>query len=146
MPMGPHAPAPLGSRTAAKTSPLSANCGCSRSCCALRWSGSLNGGEASGPNSSVIQAMIGCSVKDAPSRRTMMAKVQPFLFENELPEKEQPVGLTLAPKPNRPLTKMQRAFNRLVTRVEELRARIAAETQVLDEALVYYGKHLHPRL
>ena len=75
-----------------------------------------------------------------------MAKAQPFLFENELPEKEQPVGLTLAPQPNRPLTKAQRAFNRLVTRVEELRARIAAETQVLDDALVYYGTHLHPRL
>ena len=71
-----------------------------------------------------------------------MAKAQPFLFENELPEKEQPVGLTLAPQPNRPLTKAQRAFNRLVTRVEELRARIAAETQVLDDALVYYGTHL----
>jgi hypothetical protein len=44
------------------------------------------------------------------------------------------------------LTKGQRAFNRLVARVEELRSRIAAKTKLLDDALVYYGTHLHPRL
>src|SRR5262249_49624463 len=74
-----------------------------------------------------------------------MAKTQRALFETAIPE-TQDSGLVLTPRVDRPLTKAQRAFNRLVARVEELRARIAAETRRLDDALVYYGKHLHPRL
>src|SRR5215468_151487 len=74
-----------------------------------------------------------------------MAKMQPFLFETGIPEREDAV-LMLTPRAHRPLTKAQRAFNRLVARVEELRAQIAAETKLLDDALVYYGTHLHPRL
>jgi hypothetical protein len=70
---------------------------------------------------------------------------QPFLFATEIPEAQES-GLTLRPRANRPLTKAQRAFNRLLDKVEELRERIAAETKLLDEALVYYGKYLHPRL
>src|SRR5712691_12221715 len=76
----------------------------------------------------------------------MMAKAQAFLFENELPDRPETGGLMLSPQPNRPLTKAQRAFNRLVARVEELRAHIAGEIRRLDTALAYYGEHLHPRL
>jgi len=75
-----------------------------------------------------------------------MAKAQTFLFETELPQKKETAGLTLAPQPDRALTKTQRAFNRLVARIEQLRARIVRETQILDDALVYYATHLHPRL
>ena len=74
-----------------------------------------------------------------------MAKTQRFLFETEMPETRES-GLILTPRAHRPLTKTQRAFNRLVAKVDELRSRIAAETKLLDEALVYYGTHLHPRL
>ena len=70
---------------------------------------------------------------------------QTFLFENESPDRLGAGGLILTSQPNRPLTKAQRAFNRLVARVEELRARIAGEVRRLDDALAYYGKHLHPR-
>src|SRR5437870_5350399 len=75
-----------------------------------------------------------------------MAKAQPWLFETELLGKKETTGLTLAPQPDRPLTKAQRAFNRLVARVEQLRALIIKETQIVDEALAYYATHLHPRL
>src|SRR5215475_12429220 len=74
-----------------------------------------------------------------------MAKTQPFLFATETPETRES-GLILTPRANRPLTKAQRAFNRLVARVEVLREQIAEETKLLDDALVYYGTHLHPRL
>jgi len=74
-----------------------------------------------------------------------MAKTQRFLFETEIPEIQE-ASLMLTRRADRPLTKAQRAFNRLVATVEELRARIAAETKLLDDALVYYGTHLHPRL
>src|SRR5215475_3988412 len=74
-----------------------------------------------------------------------MAKPQPYLFATEVPGTRES-GLMLTPRANRPLTKAQRAFNRLVARVEELRERIAEETKLLDDALVYYGTHLHPRL
>ena len=49
-------------------------------------------------------------------------------------------------RPNRPLTKSQRAFNRLVTTVEQLRARLENETRRLDKALAYFGENLYPRL
>jgi hypothetical protein len=74
-----------------------------------------------------------------------MAKALPYLFENQSPERQE-VQLTLRPRTGRPLTKAQRSFNRLVGRVEELRSQIAAETKTFDEALIYYGKHLHQRL
>jgi len=54
--------------------------------------------------------------------------------------------LALRSHPNRPLSKAQRTFNRLVTRVEGLRAKLQSETCQLDRALAYYGVHLHPRL
>jgi hypothetical protein len=74
-----------------------------------------------------------------------MAKAQRFLFETEIPETQE-AGLILTPRVDRPQTRAQRAFNRLVEKVEELRERIVIETRLLDDALVYYGAHLHPRL
>jgi hypothetical protein len=73
-----------------------------------------------------------------------MGRSQQSLFESVFSEPE-PIGLVLHPRPNRPLTKPQRTFNRLVAKVEELQASLKHETRRLDEALAYYGKHLHPR-
>lgn len=55
-------------------------------------------------------------------------------------------GLTLSSRRGRALTKAQRTFNRLVEDVEALRAKIEREGRRLDEALAYYGQHLHPRV
>ncbi|HEY2381044.1 MAG TPA: hypothetical protein VGK48_07665 [Terriglobia bacterium] len=71
-----------------------------------------------------------------------MATPQRFLFDG----KSEPDGLILAPQPQRPLTKAQRTFNRLVAQVEALRSRIVQETGRLDAALTYYAEHIHPRL
>lgn len=53
--------------------------------------------------------------------------------------------LALRGQPNRPFTKGQRTFNRLVGKIETLRAALARETRRLDEALAYWAQHLHPR-
>jgi hypothetical protein len=71
-----------------------------------------------------------------------MATPQPFQFE----AKKDTAELTLTPQPDRPLTKAQRTFNRLVAQVEDLRSRIVQETAKLDAALAYYAEHLHSRL
>ena len=55
-------------------------------------------------------------------------------------------SLALRSRPNRPLSKAARTFNRFVARVEDLRAKLQSETCQLDRALAYYGAHLHPRL
>ena len=60
--------------------------------------------------------------------------------------KPESLSLTLASRRGRALTKAQRTFNRLVGEVEELRSKIERESRRLDEALAYYGQHLHPRL
>jgi hypothetical protein len=52
--------------------------------------------------------------------------------------------IVLEPQPGRPLSKIQRAFNRLIARVETLRARLDATTRQLDEALVYRAAHIRP--
>jgi hypothetical protein len=73
-----------------------------------------------------------------------MARQVP-LFEGEAlpgPERE---GLLLVSRPGRPLTKGQRTFNRLVAKVERLRAQLENTTREYDEALAYYGEHLHSR-
>jgi hypothetical protein len=46
----------------------------------------------------------------------------------------------------RPLTKAQREFNRLVKQVETLRARFAAEEHRLETALLFHREHIAPRL
>jgi len=43
--------------------------------------------------------------------------------------------LILLSRPDRPLSKSQRTFNRLVARVESLRTRLQSETRRLDQAL-----------
>jgi hypothetical protein len=75
-----------------------------------------------------------------------VAGKQKSLFENESFGPPEVGGLVVVAQPSRPLSKAQRAFNRLVTKVEEMRARLDRETRRLDEALAYYGKYLHPRL
>jgi hypothetical protein len=55
-------------------------------------------------------------------------------------------GLVIVSRADRPLTKAQRLFNRLVAKIEELRAGLDREMHRLDRALAYYGEHLHPRL
>jgi len=75
-----------------------------------------------------------------------MAETQASLFTTAISGRPERAGLILISQPSRPLTKAQRAFNRLIARIEELRARLDAETRSLDAALAYYGEHLHPRI
>ena len=75
-----------------------------------------------------------------------MEEKQKSLFGNELFRPPEVGGLVVISQPGRPLSKAQRAFNRLVTKVEELRARLDREIRRLDGALAYYCQHLHPRL
>jgi hypothetical protein len=75
-----------------------------------------------------------------------VAEKQKSLFEDDLPEWPKATGLVVISQPGRPLTKAQRAFNRLVTKVEELRAAREREIKRLDQALTYYAEQIHPRL
>ena len=76
-----------------------------------------------------------------------MASEQFSLFEDSTRRSEpESAGLTLVSRRGRPLTKAQQIFNRLVTRIESLRLKLERETRRLDDALAYYGEHLHPRL
>ena len=76
-----------------------------------------------------------------------MAREQFTLFEHSAGRIEpEAAGLTLVSRRGRPLTKAQQTFNRLVARIESLRLKLERETRRLDEALAYYGEHLHSRL
>jgi hypothetical protein len=75
-----------------------------------------------------------------------VAEKQTSLFEDESLRRPEVGGLVVISQPGRPLSKAQRAFNRLVTKVEELRARLDREIHRLDKVLAYYGKYIHPRL
>jgi hypothetical protein len=75
-----------------------------------------------------------------------MAERQTSLFEDESFRRPEVGGLVVISQPGRPLSKVQRAFNRLVTKVEELRARLDREIHRLGKVLAYYGKYIHPRL
>jgi hypothetical protein len=75
-----------------------------------------------------------------------MAEKQPTLFDIDSFKRPEVRGLVVTSQPGRPLSKAQRAFNRLVTKVEELRAKLERETQRLDRLLAYYGEHVYPRL
>ncbi|HEY7167310.1 MAG TPA: hypothetical protein VIB79_22295 [Candidatus Binatia bacterium] len=69
------------------------------------------------------------------------------LFENApLGVESKSADLTLVAGRDRPLTKAQQTFNRLIKSIEALRAKLKSETRRLDDALAYYGKHLHARL
>jgi hypothetical protein len=74
-----------------------------------------------------------------------VAEKQTSLFEDESFGWPEVGGLVVISQPGRPLSKAQRAFNRLVTKVEELRARLDREIRQLDKVLAYYGEHIHPR-
>jgi len=54
-------------------------------------------------------------------------------------------SLTLRADAGRPLSPKQKAFNRLITRIERLQAQLATEQQRLDEALIHYAAHVRPR-
>jgi hypothetical protein len=75
-----------------------------------------------------------------------VAEKQTSLFEDESFRRPEAGGLVVISQPGRPLSKAQRAFNRLVTKVEELRARLDREIHRLDKALAYYGEYIHPRM
>ncbi len=76
-----------------------------------------------------------------------MASEQISLFDDSaLDLKPESTGLMLVSQRRRPLTKAQQTFNRLVARIETLRLKLDGETRRLDDALAYYGEHLHPRL
>ena len=75
-----------------------------------------------------------------------MAEKQTSLFEDESFRRPEAGGLVVISQPGRPLSKAQRAFNRLVTKVEELRARLDREIHRLDKVLAYYGEYIHPRM
>jgi len=74
-----------------------------------------------------------------------MEKIQPSLFDDESAGRPEPGQLVVVSQPGRPLTKAQRAFNRLVARIEKLHAKLREETRRLDDALAFFGVHLHPR-
>lgn len=74
-----------------------------------------------------------------------MTDNQTSLFGNECAGQGISGELALRGQPNRPFTKGQRTFNRLVGKIETLRAALARETRRLDEALAYWAQHLHPR-
>jgi hypothetical protein len=72
---------------------------------------------------------------------------QPPLFDDITPEHEPAHrSLTLRAQPNRPLTKSQKAFNRLLARIEQLQTRLEADQRVFEEALVYHALHLRHRI
>jgi hypothetical protein len=75
-----------------------------------------------------------------------VAEKQTSLFEDESFRRPEMGGLVVISQPGRPLSKAQRAFNRLVTKVEELRARLDREVRRLDKVLAYYVEYVHPRL
>jgi hypothetical protein len=75
-----------------------------------------------------------------------VAEKQTSLFEDESFRRPEAGGLVVISQPGRPLSKAQRAFNRLVTKVEELRARLDREIHRLDKVLAYYGEYIHPRM
>src|SRR5580692_3257318 len=73
-------------------------------------------------------------------------KTQTSLFDMEPPERPEAGRLVVLSHPGRPLTKAQRAFNRLIGEIELLRSRLDQDVRRFDKALAYYGEHLHARL
>lgn len=75
----------------------------------------------------------------------MIADNQTSLFDLDPADREMAGDLIVHAQPNRPLSKAQRTFNRLVNKIETLRNKLTVETRRLDAALVYDAQHLHPR-
>src|ERR1700688_2281391 len=77
---------------------------------------------------------------------TSVADKQTSLFQDVALRRPEVGRVVVISQPGRPLFQAQRAFNRLVTKVEESRARLDREIHRLDKVLAYYGVHIHPRL
>lgn len=75
-----------------------------------------------------------------------MAKQQPLFDESATPHRALARNLTVRAQADRPLTKAQKAFNRLVAKVEQLRTRLDADRQLFEEALAYHAQHLRHRI
>jgi hypothetical protein len=80
-----------------------------------------------------------------------MGEQQTDLFGDVLPPSPPPRSagiseLALTAQPGRKLSNTEAEFNRLVTKVEKLRAKMSAETKRLDAALGKFASDIHPRL
>jgi hypothetical protein len=77
-----------------------------------------------------------------------MSEYQTGLFdERSAADSRRPAQtLILSAQSGQVLTKAQRTFNRLVAKVEKLRARLEQEGRRLDAALAYFAREIHPRL
>ncbi len=73
-------------------------------------------------------------------------ETQPELFGNtdELETRPRTHGLVIGKSRKVPLSKSQEAFNRLASRIEELRGKIQGATQRWDGWLAFYGTELNP--
>jgi hypothetical protein len=67
-------------------------------------------------------------------------------FDDEPAQAVPPAGLMVQPQSGRPLSKKQRAFNRLVGKVDRLRTQLEVERRKLDAALVFHAEHLRHRV
>lgn len=76
-----------------------------------------------------------------------MSEHQSGLFD-QTPALGRPASaeLTLRAESGRGLTPAQQAFNRLVGRIEKLRAKLDRETRRLDATLGHFVREIHPRL
>lgn len=76
-----------------------------------------------------------------------MSSAHPSLFDYDDPPSV-PADRTLVIRPTatRPLSKQERAFNRAVTKVQTLRARLEEEKHRLDQALVFHAAEVRPRV
>lgn len=75
-----------------------------------------------------------------------MQSGQLSFLEDDAPEPRAGGSLVLRSREGRPLTKKERAFNRLIARVEALGDRVERERRRLDDLLVFHATHVGPRL
>src|SRR2546423_1563367 len=79
-------------------------------------------------------------------RGVMMKKAQMPLFGDESEELPASNSLVLIPQTGNQLTAAQKAFNRLIEKLEKLRKKLIVETQRLNAGLAYYHEHIQPRV
>jgi hypothetical protein len=77
---------------------------------------------------------------------TSMTPRRPLFDDADPRPASGPRGLTVRPSRGRPLTARQKAFNRLIAKVERLRERFRTEQARLDEALIFHAEHVRPRI
>jgi hypothetical protein len=76
-----------------------------------------------------------------------MSSTHPSLFDDaDLPPRPADRTLVIRPTAARPLNKQERAFNRALTKVQMLRARLEEEKRRLDQALVFHSAEVRPRV